>query len=47
MGRSPNHKSDRKFTPKEDKVTCKKQFPDCPDEPNDGFCKPCPLYVKK
>ena len=31
-------------------TSCKKQFPDCPVEPNDDFCKTCPHYktlVKK
>ena len=23
---------------------CHKQFPDCPEEPNDNDCKGCPFY---
>ena len=25
-------------------VSCLKQFPDCPDEPNINKCSGCPLY---
>jgi rRNA maturation endonuclease Nob1 len=29
---------------KVDNLGCKKQFPDCPNEPNKEFCKVCPLW---
>lgn len=31
---------------KKNLVTCKKQFPDCPEEPNDEDCRTCPHYTK-
>jgi hypothetical protein len=27
--------------------SCGKQFPECPEEPNDNDCKTCPFYKKK
>ncbi len=44
MGRAPSHKTERKYKPKEQKMGCKKQFPDCPPEPNETNCKICPFY---
>lgn len=47
MGKAPSHKKVRFGAKKKDRViSCSRQFPDCPTEPNDEFCKPCPLYKK-
>ena len=29
------------------KLKCQKQFPECPDEPNENECKTCPFYNKQ
>jgi hypothetical protein len=46
MGKAPDHKKVRVWKPKEQIVTCVKQFPDCPETPNDKDCKMCPHYKK-
>lgn len=28
-------------------AACGRQFPECPEEPNDADCKGCPFYKKK
>ncbi len=42
----PDHKTERHWKPKEVIVTCQKQFPDCPETPNEKDCKMCPHYKK-
>lgn len=45
MGKAPSHKKVRYKGKKTEKtINCNKQFPDCPEKPNDEFCKLCPLY---
>jgi len=47
MGKAPSHKKTRYKANKNEKpITCNKQFPDCPPEPNDNDCKMCPFYKK-
>lgn len=37
-------KNKMKQNRKGSKVTCERQFPDCPEEMNDTDCKDCPLH---
>ncbi|MFH1181650.1 MAG: hypothetical protein V1702_01710 [Candidatus Woesearchaeota archaeon] len=45
MGRAPTHKTVR-YGPKESyrPVRCGRQFPDCPEQPNEASCRLCPLW---
>tara|TARA_Y100000310_G_scaffold307040_1_gene348807 strand:+ start:2090 stop:2239 length:150 start_codon:yes stop_codon:yes gene_type:complete len=48
MGRAPSHKKVRYKAKKPDVIIkCSKQFPDCPDVPNEKDCRLCPLYKNK
>ena len=45
MGKAPSHKvTNRKAKRIETVIKCDRQFPECPENPNDTDCKSCPFY---
>jgi len=38
------NRNSNKYRDKVASLNCIKQFPDCPEEPNEKDCKTCPYY---